>query len=97
MTIWTRTKRPSDRIHDVLAGKVKFEDEADAIRSACSFYFYEAACAIIDIPSKEKRRKALNRIPETIRPHVEKEVMRLWKLRREPDDLPQSRFDFGMG
>lgn len=96
MTIWTRTKRPSDRIKDVLNGKVKFEDEADAIRSACSFYFYEAACVIVDLPTKEKRRKALNRIPETIRPHVEAEVMRLWKSRRESDDLPQFGFNFGM-
>ena len=72
---------PSKRIENVLSGKVRMEDEDEAIQSACRFPIYQGAKAILSLDTKEKRRAALSKIPESIRPHVEKEAIRLHNLR----------------
>jgi hypothetical protein len=43
---------------------------------------YEAACEILTA-EKEKRSLMLQKVPELIRPHVEAEVWRVWRMRNE--------------
>lgn len=81
MPIW-RGRRPSDRIKAVLMGKVRLEDEDQGIQSACSKHIYDGAVAVLKISTKEARRRALDRVPELIRPHVEREVLRLHRAKR---------------
>jgi len=75
MSIWG-DKRPSDRIKAVLTGKVELESEEPGIQSACSKYIFDGAKSVLAIRDKEKRRKALDRLPALIRPHIEREVWR---------------------
>jgi hypothetical protein len=76
--MWKHEQRPSVRIKKVLRGEVRLEDEEPAIQSACSFYIHEGATELLAIPDKKKRRQALARIPELIRPHIEKEAWRIY-------------------
>lgn len=78
MSIW-RGKKPSDRVKAVLMGKVALEEEDQAIQSVCSKYIFDGAKAVLRLPTKEARRAALNRAPPLIRPHIEREVMRLFR------------------
>lgn len=78
MSIW-RGKKPSDRIKAVLMGKVALEDEDQAIQSVCSKYIFDGARAVLRLPTKEARRAALNKAPALIRPHLEREIMRLFR------------------
>lgn len=80
-SIWGVGERPSERIQSVLIGKVRFEDEDKAIQSACTFYFYQGAKSVLSLETKEKRRAALSRVPENVRPFIEDEVRRLLALR----------------
>jgi hypothetical protein len=43
---------------------------------------YEAACEILG-KEKELRKPMLEKVPELIRPHVEAEVWRVWRMRNE--------------
>lgn len=81
MTIWPNG-RPSERIRAVLMGRVELLSEEEAIQSACSRYIYEGAKEILELPDKEARRRALSKIPQMIRPHIEAEIMRLHGKRR---------------
>lgn len=78
MSIW-RGKKPSDRIKAVLMGKVALEDEDQGIQSVCSKYIFDGAKAVLRLPTKEARRAALNKAPALIRPHLEREIMRLFR------------------
>ena len=78
MSIW-RGKRPTDRIRAVLTGKVELESEDAAIQSVCSKYIFDGATAVLKLKTKEARRAALDRAPALIRPHLEREVMRLFR------------------
>lgn len=79
--MWKPEHRPSLRIKRVLRGEVPLESEDAAIQSACSFYIHEGATEILAIPDKQKRRRALMKIPELIRPYVEKEAWRIYDRR----------------
>lgn len=57
------------------------EDEDVSIQSACQFPIYKGAKAILSLPNKDKRREALAKIPESIRPYVEREAIRLHNLK----------------
>ena len=63
---------------NVLEGIVPYDEATPAIKSWAQFYFYEAAQQILKVSGKEARREALKKVPEGLRPHVEKEVIRLW-------------------
>lgn len=78
MSIW-RGKRPTDRIRAVLMGKVDLESEEAGIQSVCSKYIFDGATAVLKLKTKEARRAALDRAPALIRPHLEREVMRLFR------------------
>lgn len=81
MPIW-RGRRPSDRIKAVLMGKVALESEDQGIQSACSKHIYDGAVSVLGLSTKEARRRALDRLPDLIRPHVEREVLKLHKARK---------------
>ena len=78
MSIW-RGKRPTDRIRAVLMGNVALESEEAGIQSVCSKYIFDGATAVLKLKTKEARRAALDRAPALIRPHLEREVMRLFR------------------
>lgn len=78
MPIW-RGKRPTDRIRAVLTGKAPLEGEDLAIQSVCSKYIFDGATAVLKLKTKDARRAALDRAPALIRPHLEREVMRLFR------------------
>lgn len=78
MPTW-RGKRPSARIAAVLSGKAPLEGEDPAIQSVCSKYIFDGAKAILGLKTKEARRRALDRAPALIRPHLEREIMRLFR------------------
>lgn len=81
MPIW-RGRRPSDRIKAVLMGKVALESEDQGIQSACSKHIYDGAVSVLGLSTKDARRRALDRLPDLIRPHVEREVLKLYKARK---------------
>lgn len=80
--MWTSETRPSARIERVLRGQVKLEDEEPGIRSACSKYIFDGALELLSIQGKDARRRALARIPDLIRPHIEREAWRIYDMRR---------------
>ncbi len=80
MSIW-RGRRPSDRIKAVLMGKVRLEDEDQGIQSVCRKHIYDGAKSLLAIPDREKRRRALDRLPALIRPHIEAEALRQFRMR----------------
>jgi hypothetical protein len=78
VSIW-RGKRPSDRIMAVLSGRAELSKEDPAIQSVCSKYIFDGATAILGLPTKDERREVLENVPPLIRPHLEREVMRLFR------------------
>lgn len=76
-----RGQWPSEQLNELLGGKIAWDKASLAIRSWSAFFIYEAACELIAISDKEKRRIALGKIPGTIRHVVEDEVKRLWPIR----------------
>jgi hypothetical protein len=81
--MWTDATRPSKRIERILRGKVRMEDEEEGIQSACRKYIYDGAVSILAIEGREARRKALNRVPVLIRPHIEMEARRIHEFRKK--------------
>jgi hypothetical protein len=80
--MWSDDLRPSKRIDRVLRGHVRLEDEEPGIQSACSKYIYDGAVELLSIQGKDARRKALAKVPENIRPHIEREAWRIFDARR---------------
>ena len=78
MPIW-RGRRPSDLVRAVLIGEVELEKADAAIQSVCSKYIFDGATAVLKLKTKEARRRALDKAPALIRPHLEREVMRLFR------------------
>lgn len=81
MTIWG-DKRPSERVRAVLQGKVALESEDQGIQSVCSKHIYDGANSVLKLSTREARRAALDRVPALIRPHLEREILRLHKARK---------------
>jgi len=74
---------PSRIIEDVMVGKTALQDQPQAIQSACQLEIYNRACRILDLETKLERRAEINRTPEKLRPYIEAEVMRVWRMRNE--------------
>jgi hypothetical protein len=66
----------------ILNGKVELESEEAGIQSACSKYIYDGAVAILGLPTRAERREVLDNAPALIRPHLEREILRLHKARK---------------
>lgn len=75
-------KKPSEELFDLLTGKTPWDDAPDSIRSWAQKPIFDAAKEVLAMPDKGARQKALARIPSAIRPRVEAEVLRLWRLTR---------------
>lgn len=71
---------PSDQLAAYLGGKDV--SPSPAIRSWAQFYVHKAAKQICGMGTVEKRRTALGKIPDAIRPDVEAEIKRIWPLVR---------------
>jgi len=61
-----------------MEGAERLEDQHSSIQSCCMFYIYREAKKIMRHKTKVERQDALNKLPELLRPHVKKEVERLW-------------------
>ena len=70
-------------LEDLLTGKVTPEQADPRIMLWAEHAIWTAACEILSLTNLDDRRKALNNIPETIRPYVEREVKRMWEDRRD--------------
>lgn len=75
-------KWPSEQLRQLMDGKVKWDDAPESIRSWSMFFIHETAKRILSMP-KDKRRGAIDKAPETVRPVLEAEIKRVWKLWRE--------------
>lgn len=75
-------EKPSVELKALLDGRRGLNDVSDGVRSWARFYIYQAAEEILAMPSKNARREALEKVPDTIRSSVRDEVMRLWEIRK---------------
>ena len=78
-SIWPNKVRPSTAIDAVMEGAERLEDQSKAMQSVISFYIYLEAKKIMSGKTKVERKKMLDAQPELIRPHIEREVKKLWK------------------
>lgn len=72
--------RPSEQLRRVLSGEIEMESAPAAIQSWARFEIYRGAAHVLALPDKKARQAALQKVPPLIRPHVESEVLRLWRL-----------------
>lgn len=77
------SKRPSKRLSDLLTGRVSIQDADPQILQWAEFMIHKAAVEVCKMDSKESRKTALTKFPDTIKPFVEREVKRLWHKRGE--------------
>lgn len=68
--------RPSTQLNDLLTGKVAWEGTSPAIRSWAMLPIHGAAKTILAAP-KPKRRAMIDKLPPTLRPVLEREIIRL--------------------
>ena len=68
--------RPSAQLHALLTGETAWEDAQSAIRSWAMLTIHGAAKTILDAP-KPKRRAMIDKLPVTLRPILEAEIIRL--------------------
>jgi len=66
-----------------MAGRIALDDQDKSIQSACSLPIYQRSKEILNLKTKDERRLELEKLPEKIRPHIEKEIMRLWRIRND--------------
>ncbi len=68
--------RPSAQLHELLTGATVWEDAQPAIQSWAMLTIYHAAKTIL-AASKAKRRAMIDKLPVTLRPILEAEIIRL--------------------
>ena len=68
--------RPSAQLNDLLSGKVAWEDTQPAIRSWAMLTIHGAAKTILGAP-RNRRRGMISKLPPTLRPVLEREIIRL--------------------
>lgn len=73
------TKTVSQKLADLMEGRILWDDADPSIRSWARLPIYNAAQGILKMP-KEKRRAAIDRAPVSVRPHLEAEIMRIYRL-----------------
>jgi hypothetical protein len=67
-------------LHRVLSGKVDMKDAPEYVQSWARLPIHQGAKEVLSLPTKEKRRAALMRVPPSIRPYIEAEIMRIWQI-----------------
>ena len=75
--------RPSIQLDKLLLNGQDWDEAKPAIQSWARLQIYKAASTICERKERKERLAMLQKIPETIRPKVEAEVIRLWELRRK--------------
>lgn len=73
--------KPSEQLDALLRGEMMWIEAPSAIRSWAQMAFYDAARQIMAGKDRAARNRMLSRVPEGLRPMVEAEVKRLWKLK----------------
>ena len=68
--------RPSAQLHALLTGATAWDDADRAIRSWAMFTIHDAAKTILAAP-KPRRRAMIDKLPPTLRPVLEAEIIRL--------------------
>ncbi len=68
--------RPSTQLNDLLTGRVAWNDAQPAIRSWAMLTIHGAAQTILAAP-KPRRRAMIDKLPVTLRPILEAEIIRL--------------------
>ena len=68
--------RPNTQLNDLLSGKVTWEDAQPAIRSWAMLTIHGAANTILAAP-RARRRAMIDKLPPTLRPILEREIIRL--------------------
>ena len=68
--------RPSTQMNDLLTGRVAWNDAQPAIRSWAMLTIHGAAQTILAAP-KPRRRSMIDKLPVTLRPILEAEIIRL--------------------
>ena len=69
-------ERPSVTLRRGLTGDLAMQDAPEAIQSWARLEIYTGAKAILAMPFS-RRKSALQNIPESVRPYVQKEMIRL--------------------
>lgn len=73
--------RPSEQLRQVLSGQIPMESAPAAIQSWARFEIYRGALQVLGLPTKAARQAALQKVPSSVRPYVEAEVLRLWRIK----------------
>ena len=68
--------RPSAQLHSLLTGATAWDDAQPAIRSWAMQTINDAAKMILAAP-KSRRRSMIDKLPATLRPVLEAEIIRL--------------------
>ena len=68
--------RPSTQLNDLLTGRVAWNDAQPAIRSWAMLTIHGAAQTILAAP-KQRRRAMIDKLPVTLRPILQAEIIRL--------------------
>ena len=68
--------RPSAQLHALLTGATAWDDAQPAIRSWAMLPIHGAAQTVLAAP-KPKRRAMIDKLPVTLRPILEAEIIRL--------------------
>ena len=68
--------RPSAQLNDLLTGRTAWNDAQPAIRSWAMLTIHGAAQTILAAP-KPRRRSMIDKLPVTLRPILEAEIIRL--------------------
>lgn len=76
-------RKPSEKLNDLLTGRVIPQNADPAILSWAEFHIWQAACEICAMGDIKQRRDAMDKAPDTLRPFLEREVKRLWPLTRD--------------
>lgn len=76
-------RHPSQWLHLILTGQIDMEDAPASVQSWARLPIFQGACEIIKMDTPDERRAELAKIPPLVRPWVEREVVRLWGMRRE--------------
>lgn len=84
-------KKPSEHLHDLLSGAVAPKDTPEAVLSWARLSIYQGACEVLAEPDKARRRAMLDKIPESIRPYVEREAKEIWRKRKHAEAIPAVR------
>jgi len=67
----------------VMNGTADYNFLPEALQSAIRLPIYYRACEVLAEPTKKDRRAKLDAEPESVRGLIEKEALRLYKLRRK--------------